>query len=214
MTVQYKNSICTVLGLKMSIFEKITGFINILSGLIKRIVPWLVRFLEKIIIFINTLSEWTGKIIAWLVLFMVLIIVYDVATRYFLNIGSVALQELQWHFFALIFLLGGAYTFKHDGHVRVDVMYQSRWMNDRRRAWVNLLGGIIILIPFCSLVIYASLPFVSSSFSFHEGSPDPGGLPYRFLLKSAIPLGFFMIMLQGIALSLDSLKYLIDSKGK
>jgi len=185
--------------------QKIINGINLLS-------EWSGRFIAWLILVINLLSEWSGRFIAWLVLFMVLIIVYDVGTRFFLDISSVGLQELQWHFFALIFLLGGAYTFKHDGHVRVDVIYQSRWMDDRRRAWVNLLGGIFILIPFCSLVIYASYSFVHSAFTFHEGSPDPGGLPYRFLLKAAIPLGFFMIMLQGIALSLESLLFLVKNQ--
>lgn len=168
--------------------------------------------IKKIIRFINNLSEWSGKLIAWLVLLMVLIIIYDVGMRFFLNVSSVGLQELQWHIFALIFLLGAAYTFKYDGHVRVDIIYQSRWMNDRQRAWVNLLGGIFILIPFCVLVIYASFPFVHSAFVYHENSPDPGGLPYRFLLKGMIPVGFFMVILQGIALSLESLLFLLDNQ--
>jgi TRAP-type mannitol/chloroaromatic compound transport system permease small subunit len=168
--------------------------------------------LKKIINFINTLSEWSGQLIAWLILLMVLTIIYDVGTRFFLDVSSVGLQELQWHIFALIFLLGAAYTLKHDGHVRVDIIYQSRWMNDRQRAWVNLFGGIFILIPFCTLVIYASFPFVYSAFLYHENSPDPGGLPHRFLLKGAIPLGFFMILLQGIALSLESLLFLFNNQ--
>jgi len=198
--------------------KKIINIINGLNEWMGKIITWLVpliiSMLKKVINIINRLNEWMGKVISWLVLLMVLIIVYDVAMRFLFNISSVGLQELQWHCFALIFLLGAGYTFKHDGHVRVDVIYQSRWMNEKRRAYVNLLGGIILLIPFCLLVMYASLPFVSASFSFHEGSPDPGGLPYRFLLKGAIPLGFFMIMLQGIALSLESLSYLIENKGK
>ncbi|MFQ5469873.1 MAG: TRAP transporter small permease subunit [Gammaproteobacteria bacterium] len=119
--------------------------------------------------------------------------------RYLFQSGSVALQELEWHLFSLIFLLGAAYTLKHDEHVRVDVIYQGRLMNDKRRAWVNLVGGLFFLLPFCLLIITSSEPFVTNSFSMSEGSPDPGGLTHRFLLKAAIPLGFFLVALQGIS---------------
>ncbi len=169
-------------------------------------------FLKNIIHFINTLNEWTGRLIAWLVLLMVLIIVYHATMAALFSIGSVALQELQWHLFALVFLLGAAYTLKYDDHVRVDIIYQGRWMNDQRRAWVNLLGGLFFLVPFCLLIISASWQFVFDAYIHQEGSPDPGGLPYRFLLKAAIPIGFFLLMLQGIANSLNSLLYLLEEQ--
>jgi TRAP-type mannitol/chloroaromatic compound transport system permease small subunit len=76
---------------------------------------------------IDVLNEWVGRTTAWLVVGMVLLICYDVAMRYLFNQGSIALQELQWHLFSLIFLLGGAYTLKHDGHVRVDLIHQSHF---------------------------------------------------------------------------------------
>lgn len=166
----------------------------------------LVKYLNGFIKFIDYLSEFSGRIVAWLVLLMMLVIVYDVSMRAGFNIGSVILQELQWHFFALIFLLGAGYTFKHNEHVRVDVFYQSRWMSDYRRAWVNLLGGLLLLLPFCLFVIGSSWHFVFDAYVHNEGSPD-GGLPYRFLLKAALPLGFMLLMLQGIA---DILKNLLD----
>ncbi|OQW91272.1 MAG: C4-dicarboxylate ABC transporter permease [Thiotrichaceae bacterium IS1] len=166
-------------------------------------------FIEKIINIINTISEWSGRLVAWLILWMVLIIVYDVTMRKFLSIGSVTLQELQWHLFSLIFLIGAAYTFKHDDHVRVDVLYQSHWMNPYRRAWINLLGSLFILLPVCLLIISSSWPFIASAFTSGETSSDPGGLPYRFLLKSAIPLGFALLMLQGIADFLTNLLYIL-----
>lgn len=165
--------------------------------------------LNRLITLIESISEWTGRAAAWLVLSMVLVIGYDVAMRYLFQSGSVGLQELEWHLFALIFLLGAAYTFKHDGHVRVDIFYQSRHMNARRRAWVDLLGGLFFLLPFCLLIIISSAPFVASAFSIGEGSPDPGGLPYRFLLKAAIPVGFSLVLLQGLAHMLRSLRTLM-----
>jgi len=160
---------------------------------------------------INQLNEQVGRGVAWLVLLMVLIIVYDVSMRKWLGISSVALQELQWHFFALIFLLGAAYTYKHDAHVRVDVLYQSRWMTDKRRAWVNLIGSLGFLLPFALLIIISAFTFVEASFSIRESSPDPGGLPLRFLLKAAIPIGFVLLVLQGIAVILHSLLVIMDA---
>lgn len=165
--------------------------------------------LSRLISHIESIAEWTGRAISWLVLAMVLIIAFDVAMRYLFQAGSVGLQELQWHLFALIFLLGAAYTFKHDGHVRVDIFYRSRHLSDRGRAWVDLLGGLFFLLPFCLLIIISSAPFVDAAFAIGEGSPDPGGLPYRFLLKAAIPLGFGLLLLQGIAHMLRSLALLL-----
>jgi TRAP-type mannitol/chloroaromatic compound transport system permease small subunit len=189
----------------------------------------LTNLLQQIVYFINTISEWTGRLIAWLILLMVLIIVYQASMVALFSIGSVALQELQWHLFALVFLLGAAYTLKHEDHVRIDLIYQSHWLTDQHRAWINFLGGIFLLIPFCLLVIIASWPFVSAAINYTlafndswpfisvtihyaEGSPDPGGLPYRFLLKAAIPIGFSLLMLQGLANSLASLLDLLGSQ--
>ena len=166
--------------------------------------PAAVRAAIRVEMAIDAVSEWTGRFSAWLVVALVLLVCYDVAMRYLFQAGSVALQELEWHLFGLIFLLGAAYTLKHDEHVRVDVFYQSKWMNDRRRAWVNLFGALFFLIPFSILVIYSAWPFVVSAYNYGEGSPDPGGLPYRWLLKSAIIAGFALLALQGIALAIAS----------
>jgi len=160
----------------------------------------------SIVQYIDHASEWFGRIVSWLVLLLVLIIVYDVVMRYFFQSGSVALQELEWHLFALLFLLGGAYTLKHDGHVRVDIFYQCKWMNDRKRAWIDLLGSLFFLVPFSVLIIVSSWPFVARAFLIAEGSPDPGGLPYRFVLKAMIPLAFVLLALQGLAVIIRSIK--------
>lgn len=162
------------------------------------------RTIQSLINQLEKISEWCGRAVSWCVLVMVLIISYDVFMRYFFQIGSVALQELEWHLFAVIFLLGASYTLKNDGHVRVDIFYQSKKLTDKHRAWIDLLGTLIFLIPFCVLIIVSSWEFVAYSFRISEGSPDPGGLPYRFLLKAAIPAGFFLLLLQGVALILRS----------
>jgi len=148
---------------------------------------------------IETLVEWAGKLAAWLILVMVLVICYDVAMRYLFSNGSIALQELEWHLFALIFLLGSAYTLKHNEHVRVDIIYQSRFLTDKHRALVNIFGTIFFLIPFCVLILISGWPFVENAFYYNEGSPDPGGLPYRYILKGSILVAFSLLLLQGIA---------------
>ena len=172
---------------------------------------WLLPFfLDAVAHFIDFLNEWVGRLVSWLVLLMVLIIVYDVSARYLFSQGSVMLQELQWHLFALIFLLGAAYTFKHDVHVRVDIIYKSALFSEKGRALINLIGGLVILLPFCWLVINSSIPFVMNAYQFNEGSPDPGGLPYRFILKGAIIVGFSLLALQALSSILHSLLILIN----
>jgi TRAP-type mannitol/chloroaromatic compound transport system permease small subunit len=168
------------------------------------------RVIRSLIGPVERISEWCGIAISWCVLAMVLIISYDVFMRFVFHIGSVALQELEWHLFAVLFLLGASYTLKHDGHVRVDIFYQSKYLSDRHRAWIDLLGTLIFLLPFCVLIIVASWEFVATSFSIGEGSPDPGGLPYRFLLKAAMPLGFALLIIQGVAIMLRSIDILLS----
>ena len=148
---------------------------------------------------IENLSEWTGRLSAWLIPALVLLIAYDVLMRYLFHSGSVALQELEWHLFALVFLLGAAYTLKHDQHVRVDVLHHMAWFTPRTKAWVDLFGTLVFLLPLCLLIIHASWPFVVNAYHYAEGSPDPGGLPWRFALKAAIPIGFTLLALQGVA---------------
>ena len=162
--------------------------------------------LQSAISGLEKISEWCGRAVSWCILVMVLIIGYDVFMRFVFSISSGALQELEWHLFAIVFLLGASYTLKHDGHVRVDIFYQSRYVSEVKRAWIDLLGTILFLFPFCILVIVASWDFVAYSFDVAEGSPDAGGLPYRFILKSAIPLGFALLIVQGLAMVLRSIK--------
>jgi TRAP-type mannitol/chloroaromatic compound transport system permease small subunit len=157
------------------------------------------RLLNQLSLRLEQFSEHTGKLVSWLVLVMVLLVSYDVAMRYFFQSGSVALQEMEWHLFSLIFLIGAAYTLKHDDHVRLDLFYKSKFMDDRRRAWIDLFGSIFLLIPFCILIISTAWPFIAQSYINLESSPDPGGLPYRWILKASIPLGFSFLLLQGVS---------------
>ncbi len=170
----------------------------------------ILSLLEKIADFLESVIEHIGKAISWLVLILVILVSYDVTMRYLFQSGSIAIQEMEWHLFSLIFLLGAAYTFKHDDHVRLDLLYQSKYMNDYRRAWVNFLGCLLFLIPFSILVITSSWPFIHLSYIHNEGSPDPGGLPHRWLIKSAIPLSFTLILLQGIAYMIRNFFFILE----
>lgn len=168
--------------------------------------------MKAIILIIDNITEWVGRTASWLVLAMVLLICYDVAMRYLFQQGSVALQELEWHLFALIFLLGSAYTLKHDEHVRVDIFYQSRFVSDKQRAWINIIGTLLFLLPFCALILITAWPFVENSFYYNEGSPDPGGLPYRFILKGSLLIAFGLLVLQGFSGLLKNVLKLTEAK--
>jgi TRAP-type mannitol/chloroaromatic compound transport system permease small subunit len=98
--------------------------------------------------------------------------------------------------------MGAGFTLLKDGHVRVDIFYQK--LGPKGKAWVNLLGVIFFLIPGCYLIIITSSKFVYNSWSIMEGSPDPGGIPYRFVLKACIPAGFILVLLQGISMGIKS----------
>ena len=162
----------------------------------------LIRLADRL----DAVSESTGRAVSWLVAALVLLVCYDVAMRYLFRAGSVALQELEWHLFALVFLLAAAYTLKHNEHVRVDIVYQR--LHPRVRAWIDLLGASLFLLPFAALVIYSSWSFVADAFVYNESSSDPGGLPYRFVLKAAIPLGFALLALQGVSSILRNAAFL------
>ncbi len=166
--------------------------------------------LRTVAIFIDNLNEKVGIFAGWLVTLLVLVVGYDVFTRYLLNESQIAVQELQWHLFSLIFLLGAAYTLRHDRHVRVDVLYLT--FSDKTRAWINLAGTLLFLFPFAIMVIYSSRDFVLNAFTIGEISPDPGGLPARFILKSVIPMGFLLLFAQGISQSIHALIQIMGEK--
>ena len=151
---------------------------------------------------IDNINEWVGRGTAWVTLGLVLVVFTDVVMRYLFNTSFVFTQELEWHLFGFIFLIGAGYTLLHDGHVRVDIIYQRQGF--KGRAWINLCGVILFLIPGCMMVITTSWKFAAYSFSILEGSPDPGGIPLRFILKGCIPVGFTLLLLQGISLGLHS----------
>ena len=158
--------------------------------------------IHKLISAIDRLNETMGIAVSWCTLVLVILVTLNVALRYAFNISFVSMEQMQWHLYALIFLLGAGYTLRYNGHVRVDVIYQR--MGKRTRAFINVLGCLLFLFPGCFLVIKTSIPFVESSWAMREGSADPGGLPARYLLKSIIPLAFTLLAVQGISMFLKN----------
>lgn len=162
---------------------------------------------------LDAFSEGLGRIAAWLVLLMVGVGVWNVIGRYVgraigQNLTSNALIEIQWYLFALVFFLGAAYTLKQNEHVRVDVFYKN--FSRRQKAWINLLGTILFLLPFAVLVIYFSWETVLNSWQILEQSPDPGGLP-RYPIKSLIIVSFVLLIAQGISEAFKNLAILLEN---
>ena len=150
---------------------------------------------------IDAATERLGRLVYWLVLVMIGVGCWNVAGRYFgqaigRNLSSNLLIESQWSLFDIGFLLGAAYTLKHNGHVRVDVL-QSQW-SEKRKALADLLGTCLFLIPFCVMVLLFSWDIILKSWQTWEMSPDPGGLP-RYPIKTLILLSFVSLIIQGIS---------------
>jgi TRAP-type mannitol/chloroaromatic compound transport system permease small subunit len=151
----------------------------------------------------DLVAETSGRLIAWLTLGMVIITFTVVVLRYLFNTGSIALQESITYLHACVFMLGAAYTLKQGGHVRVDIFYQG--FSPLTRAWIDLLGTLLLLFPVCGFIFFSSLDYVASSWAIYEGSREAGGLDGVFLLKSLIPLAAVLLMLQGCSMLLHSL---------
>lgn len=145
-------------------------------------------------------SELTGAVIAWLTLPMVAGTFLIALLRYAFSLNWIWMQELVVWMHALVFMLAAAYTLNRDEHVRVDIFYSE--FSQRGRAWVDLLGSLIFLLPLSIMLISMSFDYVVTSWSIGEGSSEVGGLPYPFVpaLKTMIPLAFLLIAVQGVAI--------------
>ena len=159
--------------------------------------------MQKIVRYIDRINDVIGRSISWLTLLMVIITFLVVVLRYVFSSGWIAMQESIIYMHSIVFMLGVAFTLKQNGHVRVDIFYER--MGPRIRAWVDLLGAVFLLIPFCLFIIMISWNYISLSWSLLEGSRDAGGLPAVFLLKTTIPVMAMLLMLQGVAQGLRSI---------
>lgn len=146
---------------------------------------------------IDAVNDRVGRGASWLAVLLVMVTTYDVVMRYLLRTSFVFVQELEWHLFAVMFLIGAGYTHLRNDHVRVDIIYAR--LGERAKAWIDFMGSLVFLFPTAFLLVWTSIPWVAASAVVLEGSPDPGGIPGRFVLKAVLPLGFVLIGLQGVS---------------
>jgi TRAP-type mannitol/chloroaromatic compound transport system permease small subunit len=179
-----------------AIFGQDNGFCKIFDDM------WPV--LNKLAKGIGWVNERVGEYIAWLNLVLVVLICVDVFNRYVLNISAAWMTELEWHFFALIFILASGYSWKHDRHVRVDLFYVN--FSKKDKATVDALGAIFFLVPWSAALLYVCWGYALQSFEIREASPDPGGLPAFYPIKFAVCVGLFLLFLQAISKLIEDLQ--------
>ncbi len=132
-----------------------------------------------------------GEAVSWLWPVLIAVIMVNVLLRYVFNLGLIVFEELQWHIYAVGFMIGLSFAVVADRHVRVDVLADR--FRPRTRAWIELLGLLLFLIPFALLIAYDAIPFVTRSFEMAEVSVAPGGLPWRWALKSVIIIALALL---------------------
>jgi TRAP-type mannitol/chloroaromatic compound transport system permease small subunit len=165
---------------------------------------------NRLLAAIDRISVVSGRLTSWLTVVMVIVTFVIVVMRYVFDAGAVWLQESVVWMHAVVFMIGAAYTLQQDEHVRVDIFY--RGTSERRRAWVDLLGTLLFLLPLCGFLGYKAWDFVAVSWQLGESSREPGGMPYPFvpLLKSVLLVMPLLLALQGVAIVVRSLRALRD----
>ncbi len=143
-------------------------------------------------------------ITAFILASLVLLVVYDASSRYLFSSGSTALQELEWHFFDVVILFSIAFTLKLNAHVRVDIFYEK--FSPKVRTIIDIFSTLFFILPLSFLIVYIGVGFVEMSFVQNEASSDPGGLKYRWIVKSFMPLAFLLLLLQALQLLVDDVK--------
>lgn len=146
---------------------------------------------------VDNLNGRVGELAAWLHIPLIIIIVFDVGFRRFLDVGSVMLQELEWHLNGALFLFTMAAAYQQHAHVRIDI-FRQRFSEPLRDA-IEILGSLVFLIPFTALIVYLSSGFTHHAWTLGEVSDAPGGLSYRWLMKATLPVAFTLLFLQGWA---------------
>ena len=162
--------------------------------------------MNKVVTILGRLIDGLGNFCSVLMILMVANVFYDVVMRYFFNDVSIAMQELEWHLFAAMFMFGIAYTLKEDAHVRVDIVYDK--LSARKKAWVNIFGSLVFALPITLIILYFSIDYTFDAFEMGEGSPDPGGLPHRWIVRAIIPTSSVFLLLAIVYVILSNLQIL------
>jgi TRAP-type mannitol/chloroaromatic compound transport system permease small subunit len=154
------------------------------------------RFLLAFSRLIDQLNERVGRAVYWMVLAAVLVSSGNAVVRYLFAYSSNAWLELQWYLYTSFFLIGAGYTLLRNEHVRIDIIYSR--LSPRTRAWIDVIGGIFFLLPMAVVIMILAWPVFTESYALHETSPSANGL-LRWPVKLMIPLGFFLLALQGVS---------------
>ena len=162
--------------------------------------------MKRIVQLIDNLNERMGSFVSLFNHLLMILICLDVLLRYLFNISQIWIIEVEIYFYAIIFLLGSGYAFRHDRHVRVDVFY-NRW-TDKKKAVLDCVGGVFLLMPWVVVILVVSFDYFTISFMQGEGSPQPGGLPALYILKSLMFFGFFFLAIQGVSSILKSILFM------
>ena len=164
---------------------------------------------KNLIDFGDSLIERLGNVLNVLMIALVCVVIVVVVGRYFFEIGSVALQELTTYLHAIIFMLGISYTLKHDGHVRVDIFYRN--FSNRSQALINVIGGLVFILPISIFIGWSSLDYVLASWSIMETSTENNGLPFIYLLKTVMLIMPSLLMIQGFISIIKNVTVLYSS---
>ena len=167
---------------------------------------------KKLMFLGDSLIERLGNVLNLLMIALVCVVIVVVIGRYFFDIGSIALQELTTYLHATIFMLGISYTLKHDGHVRVDIFYRN--FSEKRQALVNVIGGLVFILPISIFIVWSSWDYVLASWSIMETSTENNGLPFIYLLKTVMLIMPFLLTIQGLITVAKNLLALCGSPSK
>ena len=168
------------------------------------------RNLKKVERFFDKVGNIVGYVCIFVMFLMIADVFFNVTARYFFKYGNVGLQELEWHFFSVIILLGMSYALKDDTHVRVDIFYEK--MSVKKRALINMAGVILFILPLALLVAWLSWDYVVEAYESGEGSADPGGLPYRWAIKAFIPFSFWLLIFFSVGYFIKWLNVYLDAR--
>ena len=168
------------------------------------------RNLKKVERFFDKFGNVVGYVCIFVMFLMIADVFFNVTARYFFKYGNVGLQELEWHFFSIIILLGMSYALKDDTHVRVDIFYEK--MSLKKRALINMAGVILFVLPLALLVAWLSWDYVAEAYESGEGSADPGGLPYRWVIKGFIPFSFWLLIFFSVGYFIKWLNVYLDAR--
>lgn len=149
------------------------------------------------------INRFAGRALSIVLVLMILNVFYDVIMRYFFHNSSVGMQEMEWHLFSIIILFGMSVSLLEEAHVRVDFLYDR--YQPKTKALINIIGTLFFLLPLTMLIFYGSIPFVKDAWMIGEISEDPGGLPYRWLIKGMIPLAFLYLMFCSIGYTIQNI---------